>query len=91
MSELVSYMFISLDGYIADAGGGLEWTPIDDELMAVRQRGLLRRRRHRVRPQRLRRLRLVLGAPAERRVARGHRVRRDLQGSRPDRGVEHAR
>jgi uncharacterized protein YndB with AHSA1/START domain/dihydrofolate reductase len=33
MSELVSYMFISLDGYIADAGGGLEWTPIDDELM----------------------------------------------------------
>ena len=34
MSELVSYMFISLDGFIADAGGGLEWTPIDDELMA---------------------------------------------------------
>ena len=33
MSELVSYMFISLDGFIADAGGGLEWTPIDDELM----------------------------------------------------------
>ena len=33
MSELVSYMFISLDGYIADVGGGLEWTPIDDELM----------------------------------------------------------
>jgi dihydrofolate reductase len=33
VSELVSYMFISLDGYIADAGGGLEWTPIDDELM----------------------------------------------------------
>jgi len=34
MSELVSYMFISLDGFIADAGGGLEWIPIDDELMA---------------------------------------------------------
>jgi dihydrofolate reductase len=34
VSELVSYMFISLDGFIADAGGGLEWTPIDDELMA---------------------------------------------------------
>ena len=33
MSELVSYMFISLDGFIADAGGGLEWTPIDEELM----------------------------------------------------------
>ena len=33
MRKLVSYMFISLDGFIADAGGGLEWTPIDDELM----------------------------------------------------------
>jgi dihydrofolate reductase len=33
MRELVSYMFTSLDGFIADADGGLEWAPIDDELM----------------------------------------------------------
>jgi dihydrofolate reductase len=33
MRRLVSYMFTSLDGYIADAGGGLDWVPIDDELM----------------------------------------------------------
>lgn len=33
MRNLISYMFTSLDGYIADAGGGLEWAPIDDELM----------------------------------------------------------
>lgn len=34
MRQLVSYMFTSLDGFIADAGGGLDWVPIDDELMA---------------------------------------------------------
>jgi dihydrofolate reductase len=33
MRELVSYMFTSLDGFIADPEGGLEWAPIDDELM----------------------------------------------------------
>jgi dihydrofolate reductase len=33
MRELVSYMFISLDGFIADREGGLDWVPIDDELM----------------------------------------------------------
>jgi dihydrofolate reductase len=33
MRELVSYMFTSLDGFIADPDGGLEWAPIDDELM----------------------------------------------------------
>lgn len=33
MRRLVSYMFTSLDGFIADAGGGLDWIPIDDELM----------------------------------------------------------
>ena len=31
--QLVSYMFMSLDGYIADDDGGLEWVPIDHELM----------------------------------------------------------
>lgn len=33
MRKLVSYMFISLDGFIADPKGGLDWVPIDDELM----------------------------------------------------------
>jgi dihydrofolate reductase len=33
MRKLVSYMFISLDGFIADPDGGLDWAPIDDELM----------------------------------------------------------
>lgn len=33
MRKLVSYMFTSLDGFIADQDGGLEWVPIDDELM----------------------------------------------------------
>lgn len=33
MRKLVSYMFTSLDGFIADCDGGLEWVPIDDELM----------------------------------------------------------
>jgi dihydrofolate reductase len=33
MRKLVSYMFTSLDGFIADPGGGLDWVPIDDELM----------------------------------------------------------
>jgi dihydrofolate reductase len=33
MRQLVSYMFISLDGFIADTDGGLDWVPIDDELM----------------------------------------------------------
>lgn len=33
MRKLVSYMFTSLDGFIADPDGGLEWVPIDDELM----------------------------------------------------------
>jgi dihydrofolate reductase len=33
MRELVSYMFTSLDGFIADADGGLEWPPIDEQLM----------------------------------------------------------
>ena len=30
---LISYMFTSLDGFIADNDGGLDWVPIDDELM----------------------------------------------------------
>jgi dihydrofolate reductase len=33
LRQLVSYMFTSLDGLIADADGELEWVPIDDELM----------------------------------------------------------
>lgn len=33
MRHLISYMFASLDGFIADRDGGLDWTPIDDELM----------------------------------------------------------
>jgi len=33
MRELISYMFTSLDGFIADRAGGLDWAPIDDELM----------------------------------------------------------
>jgi dihydrofolate reductase len=33
MRRLISYMFTSLDGFIADRDGGLDWTPIDDELM----------------------------------------------------------
>ncbi len=33
MRKLVSYMFTSVDGFIADPEGGLEWVPIDDELM----------------------------------------------------------
>ena len=33
MRRLVSYMFTSLDGFIADADGGLDWVPVDDELM----------------------------------------------------------
>lgn len=33
MRELVSYMFTSLDGFIADRGGDLNWAPIDDQLM----------------------------------------------------------
>lgn len=33
MRQLVSYMFTSLDGFIADPDGGLDWVPIDDELM----------------------------------------------------------
>src|SRR5919109_4052141 len=33
MRKLVSYMFTSLDGLIADPDGGLDWVPIDDELM----------------------------------------------------------
>jgi dihydrofolate reductase len=34
MRRLVSYMFQSLDGFIADAEGGLDWVPPDGELMA---------------------------------------------------------
>jgi dihydrofolate reductase len=34
MRQLVSYMFTSLDGFIADPEGGLDWVPIDDELMS---------------------------------------------------------
>jgi dihydrofolate reductase len=34
MRQLVSYMFTSLDGFIADPDGGLDWVSIDDELMA---------------------------------------------------------
>jgi dihydrofolate reductase len=34
MRELVSYMFTSLDGFIADSEGGLDWVPPDGELMA---------------------------------------------------------
>lgn len=34
MGKLVSYMFTSLDGYIADDDGQLDWVPIDHELMA---------------------------------------------------------
>ena len=33
MRELVSYMFTSLDGFTADVDGGLDWVPIDDDLM----------------------------------------------------------
>ena len=33
MRRLVSYMFTSLVGFIADRDGGLDWVPIDDELM----------------------------------------------------------
>ena len=33
MRRLISYMFTSLDGFIADRDGGLDWVPIDDELM----------------------------------------------------------
>jgi dihydrofolate reductase len=33
MRKLVSYMFTSVDGFIADRDGGLDWVPIDDELM----------------------------------------------------------
>jgi dihydrofolate reductase len=33
MRQLVSYMFTSLDGFIADPDGGLDWVPVDDELM----------------------------------------------------------
>lgn len=33
MRSLISYMFTSLDGFIADPDGGLDWVPIDDELM----------------------------------------------------------
>lgn len=33
MGRLVSYMFTSVDGYIADREGGIDWVPIDDELM----------------------------------------------------------
>ena len=90
MSELVSYMFISFDGYIADAGGGLEWTPIDDELMRFANEvfsgvdGIVFGRNvyegfveywDRCRATR----------------HRGRGVRRDLPGARPDRRVEHAR
>jgi dihydrofolate reductase len=32
--KLVSYMFTSLDGFIADAEGGLDWATPDGELMA---------------------------------------------------------
>lgn len=34
MRQLVSYMFTSLDGLIADAEGGLDWVPADGGLMA---------------------------------------------------------
>jgi dihydrofolate reductase len=34
VGKLVSYMFTSLDGYIADDEGQLDWVPIDHELMA---------------------------------------------------------
>jgi dihydrofolate reductase len=34
MRQLVSYMFQSLDGFVADAEGGLDWVPPDGELMA---------------------------------------------------------
>jgi dihydrofolate reductase len=34
MRQLVSYMFTSLDGFIADPEGGLDWVPIDEELMS---------------------------------------------------------
>jgi hypothetical protein len=33
MTKLVSHMFTWLDGFISDSGGGLDWVPIDDELM----------------------------------------------------------
>ena len=33
MRRLISYMFTSLDGFIADTYGGLDRVPIDDELM----------------------------------------------------------
>jgi len=31
--RLISYMFTSLDGFIADRDGGLDWVPIDDGSM----------------------------------------------------------
>jgi dihydrofolate reductase len=33
MRKLISYMFTSIDGFIADRAGALDWAPIDDELM----------------------------------------------------------
>jgi dihydrofolate reductase len=33
MRRLISYMFTSLDGFIADREGQLDWVPIDDELL----------------------------------------------------------
>lgn len=33
MATLTSYMYTSLDGFIADRDGGLEWSPVDDEQM----------------------------------------------------------
>lgn len=38
MRELTSYVFTSLDGFIADPNGGLDWVPIDDELMRFANR-----------------------------------------------------
>lgn len=34
VGQLVSYMFTSLDGYIADDDGQLDWVPIDHQLIA---------------------------------------------------------
>ena len=49
MGSLVSYMFTSLDGYIADDEGQLDWVPIDHELMAFANDFFAERGRDRIR------------------------------------------
>jgi dihydrofolate reductase len=35
MGTLTSYMYVTLDGFVADRDGGLEWAPVDRDEMAV--------------------------------------------------------